>query len=212
MKVEAGDVVIVDFTGKIKGGDIIDSSNPEIAKKLGREGRPLVVVVGKGNLIKGLEEAIIGSEKGESKTVEIPPEKAYGERNLGLVRVVPLTAFKNAGIDPKPGMVVDVDGYPARVLSVSGGRVQVDFNHELAGKTLVFDITIKDIIKDEKEKVKALTEKYFNNAKTNVGKEITVEIDANTAGKGYLERKASCLKELMSLGKPVKWIEIYKYQ
>ncbi len=212
MKIESGDVAVIEFTGKIKGGRVIDSSNPDEAKKIEREGKPLVVIVGKGSLIKGLDDAIAGMEKGESKTVEIPPEKAYGERKQELVRVIPLSTFRNANINPAPGMIVDVDGYPARILSVSGGRVQVDFNHELAGKTLVFDITVKDIIKDDKEKVNTIVKKYFKEANAKVGEDISVEIDANKAKKGYLEGKAACIRELMLFGKPVRWTEVYKYE
>ncbi len=201
MMIEKGDVAEVILTGRIKDGRVFQKMET-----------PTPVIVGLGKLIKGLDEAILGMEVGERKTVEIPPEKGYGKRNPNLVMLVPMSSFKKSGIKPVPGTVVTIDGYPARVLSVSGGRVQVDFNHELAGKTLVFDIEVKAVYKKDEEKAKALAKKYFDSGidvKANGEFQITAREEAFLS-RDYLDKKVRLITELMALGKPVHWTEIYE--
>ncbi len=200
MRVDSGDVIEVKLVGRVKGGDVFESSE-----------KPAVIIAGKGKLIPGLDRAIVGMEEGEKKTVEIQPSDGYGERIPELVRLVPLSAFKNSGIKPAPGMVVNIDGYPARVLSVSGGRVRVDFNHELAGKTLVFDVEVTKVYKSPEEKVNALVKKWFEKgieAKIGDKVEILAKEEAYLA-RDYLDRKVKLLTELLSLEKPVRWTEEY---
>jgi FKBP-type peptidyl-prolyl cis-trans isomerase SlyD len=173
--VSKGDFVVVDYTGTT-GGKLFDTSVEAAAKAAGidtreRAFRPLVVEAGAGELIPGFDNALIGMDKGQKKHVTLPPADAYGERDPGLVRVVPLNVFTANRLNPFPGMVVDLDGMPARVQSVSGGRVRVDFNHELAGKTLEFDIEVRDVLKERDAKIRALADTFF-------GKNADVEIAA----------------------------------
>ena len=83
-KIESGNVITVNYTGKFEDGTVFDSS---LSK--GRE--PLHTVLGSGNLIPGFEKGLLGMEVGESKTIEIDPTEAYGEYLDGLVNVVPPT-------------------------------------------------------------------------------------------------------------------------
>ncbi len=202
MAIEAGDVVAIRLVGRIKGGNKFEETGE----------KPAIVIVGKRKLIPGLDSALLGMEPGQKKTVEIPPEKAYGNRDPNLVKLIPMSAFKKAGINPAPGVIVEIDGFPARVLSVSGGRVQVDFNHELAGKTLVFDVEIVDVYKKDEDKAKALASKYFEKGievKANGEFQIEAKEDAILDRK-YLDKKVRLITELLSLGKPVRWTEVYE--
>ncbi|MCK4550905.1 MAG: FKBP-type peptidyl-prolyl cis-trans isomerase, partial [Candidatus Aenigmarchaeota archaeon] len=99
-----------------------------------------------GQMIKGFDKAVVGMELNEEKTVTLPPEEAYGEKNEKLIQQVPIDTLKNAGIDPKEGMAISASGQPAQITKVENGTVTIDFNHELAGKTLVFKITLKEIL------------------------------------------------------------------
>jgi len=156
----------INYTGRIKDGQVFDSSVEETAKKEGvfdekRTYAPMPVVVGEGQVIAGLDEALKNLKEGDKKKVEIPPEKGYGKREPSLVRLIPMKVFKQQKINPIPGMPVELDGRSARVQTVAGGRVRVDFNHDLAGKILIYDVEVVSEAKTESEKVNFLLERNF---------------------------------------------------
>ena len=138
--------VRVRYTAKIKDtGEIFEKT---------KEPRPMIV--GSDMLIKGLEKALQGMEAGQEKKIVIPPKEAYGERNPSLVRLVPMQIFVKHKMTPYPGMVISLEGLPARIQTVSGGRVRVDFNPMLAGKTLEYQIKIEKTVTSIDEKIKIL--------------------------------------------------------
>jgi len=156
MKIEAGDFVVFHYVGKFENGEVFDTSYEDIAKENEiyveeREYGPLGVNVGVGEIIPGLDEALIGMELGEKKTITIPPEKAYGMPNPELVIEVAKTEFSNVGIEPIEGMYVMTDSGIAKIAKVGEENVTLDFNHPLAGKTLVFEVEIVDIQKAKEE-------------------------------------------------------------
>jgi FKBP-type peptidyl-prolyl cis-trans isomerase 2 len=160
----------ISYTGKVKDtGKIFDTTSEKVAKDEGIFNKeqsygPLPIVLGEGQVIKGLEEILGEMKTGEKKTIEIPPEKAFGRRDPNLVRLVSRGLFKKHNINPIPGMVVELDGKPARIQTVAGGRVRVDFNSELAGKTVVYEVRVESIAKTKKEKVEYLLERSFNSS------------------------------------------------
>lgn len=161
-----GDFVEVDYIGKIKdSGEIFDLTKEEVAKKENVYNpkvsyKPVVLILGADFIIKGLDEAIREMSVGEKKKVDIQPEKAFGERREDLVKTIPLAKFKEQNLDPFPGGVVNIGNLRGRIMSVDGGRVKVNFNHPLAGKTLEYEIEVKSIVKEKPEKVKSIV-KYF---------------------------------------------------
>ncbi len=163
---KVGDFVEVDYVGRIKDtGKIFDLTKEEIAKKENVYNpkvsyNPVVLIVGADFIIKGLDETLRDAKVGEKKEVDIPPAKAFGERKDKLIRTIPLGKFKEQKLDPSPGAVVNIGNLKGRIVSVSGGRVKVDFNHPLAGKTLEYEIEIKSLVKEVPEKVKSIV-KYF---------------------------------------------------
>jgi len=166
MAVKEGDFVLLDYTGST-GGQVFDTTVEKDAKENNiyleeRVYRPLVVEAGRGDLIKGMDKAILGMEKGKGKKVTVPPEEGYGPRDPKLVKIVPLKVFTDNKLNPFPGMPVKLDNMTARVQSVSGGRVRVDFNHELAGRTLDFDLKVVDVITGKEEKIRALAGQFFD--------------------------------------------------
>jgi FKBP-type peptidyl-prolyl cis-trans isomerase 2 len=162
------DIVRVSFTGRVKDtGKVFDTTYAEVAKKAGIFNEhfsygPAPMILGENRLIPGLENVLSKMKSGEEKTVVIHPKDAFGEREPELVKLVPLKVFKANGINPAPGLVVVLENnLPGRVQTVSGGRVRVDFNHELAGRTLEYELKIDRRLTDEEEKIRALFELVF---------------------------------------------------
>ncbi|MFQ6064179.1 MAG: FKBP-type peptidyl-prolyl cis-trans isomerase [Candidatus Bathyarchaeia archaeon] len=162
MTIKKGDFIYIDYTAKVKEtGEVFDTTAEDVAKKEGlyKEGEmyePKLVVVGEGWVLKALDEKLPDFKIGKSSSVEIPPEKAFGNRDPEKVKLYPVRRLTSKGITPKLGMRLEIDGKPATVRTMGSGRVQLDFNPPLAGKTLLYDITVKKQLKTEKEKVIAL--------------------------------------------------------
>jgi FKBP-type peptidyl-prolyl cis-trans isomerase 2 len=138
MGVKAGDNVKVEYTGKLEDGTVFDSSE--------RHGKPLEFEVGKGQVIKGFEEAVIGMEPGKEKEVKIPCEKAYGHNNPELVKQIPKEKLPTDK-ELKENMIILVglpngQQIPAKVVGVSETHITLDLNHPLAGKALSFKIKL----------------------------------------------------------------------
>lgn len=167
MVLKDGDFVRVNYTGKIKGSNIVfDTTSEKTAKDHGVfdpkiSFKPSPIVVGSGHAIKGVDESLVGMEVGEKKVFDVPPEKAYGPRDSALVKLVPIKEFKRQGMNPVPGMRFEADGKVGRIQSVGGGRVRVDFNYELAGKTLDYEINVEEKVNKLEEKIRLLTEIHF---------------------------------------------------
>jgi FKBP-type peptidyl-prolyl cis-trans isomerase 2 len=163
---EAGDFVQVDYVGRIKdSGEIFDLTNEELAKKENIYNpkvayKPVVLILGADFIIKGLDEALRGMKPGEKKNVDIPPEKAFGDKKEELVQTVPASKFKGQEMEPYPGAVISVGNMRGRIVSVDGGRIRIDFNHPLAGKTLEYELELKSVLQKKDEKVRAVVE-YF---------------------------------------------------
>jgi peptidylprolyl isomerase/FKBP-type peptidyl-prolyl cis-trans isomerase SlyD len=167
MAIKNGDFVKLEFTGKFKeNGDVFDTTNEEIAKESGifvedKEYGPLPIVVGGNHLLKAMDEAIIGMDIGESKEVEVSPEGGFGKRDSNLIKLIPMKEFKKQGMNPHVGMEITSEGHKGKILNITGGRVRVDFNHKLAGKTLVYSMVISDIIKEDEEKIKSMIQLHY---------------------------------------------------
>ena len=138
-KVQNGDTVTVNYTGRLVDGTVFDSSLNE-----GRE--PLVVKLGEGNLIKGFENGLIDMIVGDKKTVEIEVEEAYGVYNDYMIQEVPKEQMPG---EVEVGMQLQADTQmgPVQfiVKDVKEETVILDANHPLAGKKLIFDLEVLDI-------------------------------------------------------------------
>ncbi|HHT18403.1 MAG: FKBP-type peptidyl-prolyl cis-trans isomerase [Euryarchaeota archaeon] len=167
MPVKNGDFIKLEYTGKVQEtGDVFDSTSEEVAEENGihsdkKTYGPVSVIIGGGHVLKGMEEALVDMEEGEEKTIELTPEEAFGERDPKLIQLVPMSEFKKQGIKPQVGMAITSEGNTGIIRSVSGGRVRLDFNHELAGKNLEYQVKVVGIIEDDAEKVKSLIELHY---------------------------------------------------
>jgi len=160
-----GDFILANYTLRVKEtGETVGTTLESVAKEKklyrGEEHyEPFFIIVGEGWVPKGLDEALTGLEIGKASTIELTPEKGYGVRDPKKVRLVPLRKFTAEGMTPVPGLQVNIDGKSALVRTVGAGRVQVDYNHPFAGRTLIYDITVEKIIESEDEKVRNLVHK-----------------------------------------------------
>jgi len=208
-----GDFIYIDYIGRVKGtGEVFDLTKEDIAKNEGIYNpnvkyKPIPIVVGGNFVLKGLDEALLTMNIGDKKTVEIPVDKAFGERKPEFIRLIPMSVFKEQNIDPNLGSYVTINNLNGRVISSDGGRIRVDFNHPLAGKNLEYDVEIKEEIKDGPDKVMAIVSYY-----TNLGKEdVEVNIIDKTAEikiKGNKEMPNK-VKETIS-NTIIKWVVIEK--
>jgi peptidylprolyl isomerase len=107
-------------------------------------------------LLKALDEALLTFKLNKEETVEIPPENAFGNRDPEKVKLIPLKRLAARGITPRLGAQIEYDKRLATVRTMGSGRVTLDFNPPLAGKTLVYEVTIQKQLKTAEEKVSAL--------------------------------------------------------
>ncbi len=164
VKINNNDFIEIDYTGK-SDGKIFDTTNPNDAKELGipepEKVKPLIISVGNDMLLKGLDEDIKNKEVGKSYSLTLTPEKAFGKRNPKLLKIYSINNFRKQNINPYPGMALQLDNTVAKVLSVSGGRVIMDFNNPMAGKEVEYNYKILKKITDDKEKINALQDFFF---------------------------------------------------
>lgn len=169
MTVAGKSIILVDYTISTKeDGKVVDTTIESDAKAAGvyseeASYKPRIIVIGSGEVPPGFEEALASMSEGEERTFEIPPEKAFGTRDPSKVRVIPAREFSVRGIIPRPGLEVELRGERGVVISVGSGRVIVDFNHALAGKTILFKARLLKTYAGPEEKIKALFLKWFSN-------------------------------------------------
>lgn len=162
MALNKGDFIKIEFTGKVKDGGVFDSNVKEDLEKMGTKGnpKPFVFCLGNGMFIKGVDNFLIGKEIGAYKIL-VKPEDAFGKRDPKLIQMVPIRNFKEHNLNPIPGSVFNFDGRLAKVLTVTGGRVMIDFNNPVAGKDLEYNIKVLKKIEDDKEKIESLNDFFF---------------------------------------------------
>jgi FKBP-type peptidyl-prolyl cis-trans isomerase SlyD len=139
MQISQHKVVTIDYTLTDKDGVVIDTSEGD---------EPLAFIQGTGGIISGLETALEGHNPGDNLKVTIAPEDAYGERDEDLVQVVKTEIFNNpeqlevgAQFEARSGDTHRV----FTIMEITGNDVKIDGNHPLAGVTLNFDVTVKDV-------------------------------------------------------------------
>ncbi len=163
-----GNFVELEYTGKVKDMDFVfDTTSEKEAKENNIHDAkasygPVIICIGQGHVIKGLDEYLEGKEPGKEYHIELSPEKGFGKKNAKLIQLVATSKFIKQKINPMPGLQVNIDNMMGMIRTVSGGRTLVDFNHPLAGKELIYDFKINKIVKDDEEKLKGLLKLQLN--------------------------------------------------
>ena len=169
----------IEYTGEIQSTNkIFDTTSKKIAKKEKiynpkTEYQPIIICLGQNQILPGLDEQLENKELNKEYKITIQPEKAFGKKNPKLMRLVSASSFKKQDITPFPGLQINLDGILGTIRTVTPGRVIVDFNHPLAGQTLIYEIKINKIITDSKTQLDSLISKQI--------KEFSTEIKNNEA-------------------------------
>ncbi|WP_080510618.1 FKBP-type peptidyl-prolyl cis-trans isomerase [Halorubrum kocurii] len=155
MTIATGDSVTLEYTGRLDDETVFDTSQKSVAEETGlaeaqpeREYTPLTVEIGAEKVIEGMEEGLIGLEAGETETLTIPPEKAYGEPTDENIQEFETEELREmlGGQTPEEGSYLEAqNGSQGEVVHVDEETVRVDFNPRLAGETLTFDVEIIDV-------------------------------------------------------------------
>jgi peptidylprolyl isomerase len=162
MALQKGDFILIDYVAKVKEtNEVFDTTKEDVAKKehLHKEGQihePELVVVGEGWVLKALDDALTTLELNKPATVEISPEKGFGQRDPEKIKRVPIKQLYAKEINPVVGARIEYQGKNATIRSIGAGRVLLDFNAPLAGRTLIYDVTITNKLDKIPEKIGAL--------------------------------------------------------
>jgi len=162
MALQKGDFILIDYIAKVKEtNEVFDTTKEDVAKKehLHKEGRiyePKLVVIGESWVLQALDDALKTMEVGKPSTVEITADKGFGQRDPEKIKRVPIKQLYAKEINPVVGAQIEFQGKNATVRSIGAGRVLLDFNPPLAGRTLVYDVTVTKQLESKEDKIGAL--------------------------------------------------------
>ena len=188
MPIKKGDFVLIDYILKVKDSNEVfevtmeDKARAANAYNPEQVYEPRLIMVGQGGILKGIDEALIDTDEGQEKELDIAPEKAFGERDGTKVRIIPARELTRQGVTPRPGARVEVGGTLATIRSVGSGRVTIDYNHPLAGKSLSANIYVRKIVSDPTERIRELIHRRIRNVPkekfiiSNLGNFVTIEL------------------------------------
>ena len=162
MPLEKGSLILVDYTARVKDtNEIFETTREEEAKKTDhydptRKYEPRLVSVGESWVLKGLDEALAKADVNDRLNVEVTPDKGFGERDPNKVRMIPQRKLGDKADEVSVGDAIEIDERTGIVRYVGSGRIQVDFNHRFAGKTLLYDVNIMKKLESANDKIAAL--------------------------------------------------------
>jgi peptidylprolyl isomerase len=162
MPFNKGSLILLDYTARIKdNGEIFETTIEEDAKKSNlfdptRRYEPRLISVGEGWVLKGLDEALTSTDVGQKLSIEISPDKGFGERDTNKVRMIPQRKLGEKANEIKVGDVVELDDRTGIIRYIGSGRVQIDYNHRLASRVLVYDVNVVKKIESNDDKIKYL--------------------------------------------------------
>src|SRR5688500_5566258 len=162
MTFDKGSLILLDYTARIKdNGEIFETTIEEDAKKSNlydptRKYEPRLISVGEGWVLKGLDEALTSTDVGQKLSIEISPDKGFGERDTNKVRMIPQRKLGEKANEIKVGDVVELDDRTGIIRYIGSGRVQIDYNHRLASRVLVYDVNVVKKIESNDDKIKYL--------------------------------------------------------
>ncbi len=204
-KLQKGDFIEIEFTGKLKDtGEPFDSNKKEILKDLSpkevdTKGKPFIFSLGNGMFLEGVDEFLQEKESGKEYTIELTPEKAFGKRDPQKIERISINIFKQNNLSPQKGAVFNFDNRTGKVIAVSGGRVLVDFNNLLAGKEVVYEVKVNRKVTDINEKAKAFIKFVFRKDVDFEIKENKLILYADSQIKQFAEMFKDKFKEILDL-------------
>jgi len=156
-----GSLILIDYTAKVKDSEeIFDTTIEEDAKKHSIHEpnvkyQPKLVSIGEVSypVLKGLDEALAKTTVGDKLTVEVTPDKGFGERDSGKVRMIPIRKLGEDAEKVSVGDTIEVDNKRGIIRFIGSGRVQIDYNHRYAGKTILYDVNVVKSLDSPHDKV-----------------------------------------------------------
>jgi len=158
---DKGSLILADYTARVKDSDeIFDTTIEEDAKKhsiyeQSLKYQPKLISIGEVSypVLKGLDEALTKTSVGDKLTVEVTPDKGFGERDSGKVRMIPIRKLGEDAEKVSVGDTIEVDNKRGIIRFIGSGRVQIDYNHRYAGKTILFDVNVVKSLDSPGDKV-----------------------------------------------------------
>ena len=161
MTFDKGSLILIDYTAKVKdSGEVFDTTIAEDAEKHSIHEqniryRPQLVSIGVASypILQGLDEALAKTAVGDKLTVEVTPDKGFGERDSGKVRMIPIRKLGEDAEKVSVGDTIEVDNKKGIIRFIGSGRVQIDYNHRYAGKTILFEVNVIKSLDSPNDKV-----------------------------------------------------------
>ena len=157
---------MIDYTAKVKDtGEVFETTSEEEAKKhslheTNIKYQPKLVSIGELWIIKGVDEALEKTSVGDKKTIEVTPDKGFGERDTSKIRKIPLRKLGEDAEKVSIGDTIEVDDKKGIIRFIGAGRVQIDYNHRFAGKTILYDINVLKELKSDDEKISGILKRW----------------------------------------------------
>ncbi len=167
MTFNKGSLILIDYTAKVKDTNEVFETTIETQAKdhslhdPNVKYQPKLVSVGESWVIKGLDEALANSKVGDKTTIEVTPDKGFGERDPGKVRMIPLRKLGEDADKVSVGDTIEIDEKKAIVRFIGSGRVQVDYNHRFAGKTILYDVSVLKSLETDDEKINGILKRHM---------------------------------------------------
>ena len=169
MTFDKGSLILVDYTTKVKDtSEVFDTTIEEDAKKYSIHEQnvkyqPKLVSIGEVSypVLKGLDEALAKTSVGDKLTVEVTPDKGFGERDSKKVRMIPIRKLGDDAEKVSVGDTIEVDNKRGIIRLMGSGRVQIDYNHRFAGKTILFDVNVIKSLDSSSDKIDGILKNRF---------------------------------------------------
>lgn len=161
MTFNKGSLILIDYTAKVKdNAEVFDTTIEEDAKKhsiheSNVKYQPKLVSIGEVSypVLKGLDEALSKTSVGDKLTIEVTPDKGFGERDSGKVRMIPIRKLGEDAEKVSVGDTIEVDNKRGIIRYIGSGRVQIDYNHRYAGKTILYDVNVVKSLESPNDKI-----------------------------------------------------------
>ena len=160
-------LILVDYTAKVKDTqEVFETTIEDEAKKHSIHDpdikyQPKLVSVGESWVLKGLDEALAKTSVGDKLTVEVTPDKGFGERDPGKVRKIPLRKLGEDAEKVSVGDTIEIDNKKGIIRYIGSGRVQIDYNHRFAGKTLLYDVNVVKSLETDDDKIFGILKRHI---------------------------------------------------
>lgn len=167
MTFSKGSLIQIDYTAKVKdSNEIFETTIEDEAKKHSIHDpnikyQPKLVSVGESWVLKGLDEALANTKVGDKLSVDVTPEKGFGERDSGKVRMIPLRKLGEDAEKVSVGDSIEIDDKKGIIRFIGSGRVQVDYNHRYAGKTLTYDVNVLKSLDSDDDKIRGILKRHI---------------------------------------------------